>query len=64
MATEAAPRAAVRLLRSDGTRADTVERERCVAVFDGVIHERGDLARTLGSTSDDPAELVLAAYLR
>src|SRR5919206_4053278 len=64
MATEASTETVVRLLRSDGTPAAPVERDGCVAVFDGVVHERGRLARELGSRSEEPAELLLAAYLR
>lgn len=64
MATEVAPAIRVRLLRSDGSLAPAAERGGCVAAFDGVLYDRSALARELGSTSDDPTQLVLSAWLR
>jgi asparagine synthase (glutamine-hydrolysing) len=64
MATEATTKSVVRLIRSDGTPAPPAERDRCVAVFDGVLHDRDDLARELGVSPNDATELVLAAYSR
>jgi asparagine synthase (glutamine-hydrolysing) len=56
--------ALARLIRSDGSPAEGVERDGRTAVFDGVLHERDELARELGLQSANDAELVLAAYLR
>jgi asparagine synthase (glutamine-hydrolysing) len=64
VATEATIPRLVRLLRADGDAAAPVERDGCVATFDGILHGRAELARELGVESHDETELVLAAYLR